>query len=377
MKLWPFAGVAFVATVLALAHWFLFHSWLAFWPDLALGLVSGLRLTLSLLAFSFIVASLLSFRFHNLPVRIFYAISAVWLGFLNFFFWSALLGWLASDVLLLTHAPNALVLRGQIAAALTLLAVLVSLWGFVNARILHVRRHTVPLKNLPDAWQGRTALVLSDVHLGHINGRRFLGRVARLAEKLAPNMILLPGDLFDGGAADTDHVLAPFSALHPPQGFYFSSGNHDEFGDMAEFTRAIRAAGIQVLSNEAVDVDGLRILGVSFHDASSPLHLQATLERLLPAEEDRPPSVLLSHVPNRLPILLQAGVDLVVCGHTHSGQIFPFTWLTRRIFGAYTHGLHPFAALQVCTSSGVGVWGPPMRVGSSSEVVLLRFEKAS
>ena len=374
MKLWPLAGVSFVAALLAFAHWFLFHSWTSFWPGLAPDVAQFLRLALSLLAFSFVAATMLSFRFHNFLVRVFYAVSAVWLGFLNFFFWAAVLGWLAGYALQLAHAP--LALRGQIAAALTLLAVLVSLWGFINARILHIRRHTVRLRNLPQSWQGRTALLLSDVHLGHINGRRFLARVARLATRLQPDVILLPGDLFDGGAADADHVLAPLAALTPPHGIYFSSGNHDEFGNMNQFTRAMRQAGIQVLENEAVNVDGLRILGVPFHDATSPLHLHAALERLLPRQENPPPSILLSHVPNRLPIVAQAGVDLVVCGHTHSGQIFPFTWLTRRVFGIFTDGLHNFGNLQVCTSSGVGAWGPPMRVGSSSEVVLLQLEKA-
>jgi len=78
-------------------------------------------------------------------------------------------------------------------------------------------------------------------------------------------------------------------------------------------------------------------------------------------------------VPNRLPIIEQTGFSLLLSGHTHGGQIFPFTWLTRRAFGKFTYGLQRFGALQVFTSSGVGSWGPPMRVGSHAEMVLLTF----
>jgi predicted MPP superfamily phosphohydrolase len=101
------------------------------------------------------------------------------------------------------------------------------------------------------------------------------------------------------------------------------------------------------------------------------MRLHATLGSL-GLETDRA-SILLSHVPNRLPIVEQAGISLLLCGHTHGGQIFPFNWLTRRVFGKFTYGLQRFGALQVYTSSGAGTWGPPMRVGTHPEIVLLTF----
>ena len=88
----------------------------------------------------------------------------------------------------------------------------------------------------------------------------------------------------------------------------------------------------------------------------------------------KPLRILLNHVPNRLPIVEEAGVSLQLSGHTHGGQLFPFTWLIRRIFGKFTHGLHSFGGLQVLTSYGAGTWGPPMRVGTRPELVLLTFE---
>ena len=134
--------------------------------------------------------------------------------------------------------------------------------------------------------------------------------------------------------------------------------------------RTLRNAGIQVLHNQRVNVDGLDVIGVSYRDAAYPMHLRTFLDGLA---LNGTASILLNHVPNRLPIVEQAGVSLQLSGHTHGGQIVPFTWLTRRAFGKYTYGLQQFGRLQVLTSSGAGTWGPPMRVGSAAEVVLITF----
>jgi predicted MPP superfamily phosphohydrolase len=129
---------------------------------------------------------------------------------------------------------------------------------------------------------------------------------------------------------------------------------------------------MKVLNNQKVTVDGLHIAGVPFGDSTSPIRLRATLEgmHLDPGEA----SILLNHMPSRLPIVERAGVSLQLSGHTHGGQLFPFNLPTRRVFGRFTWGLHKFGNLQVYTSTGAGTWGPPMRVGTHPEIVLLTFE---
>ena len=129
---------------------------------------------------------------------------------------------------------------------------------------------------------------------------------------------------------------------------------------------------MRVLASEKVTVDGLQIAGVSYGLTHSPMQLRTALEAM--RIESGQEGILLNHVPTRLPLAEAAGFTLQLSGHTHRGQIFPFTWLTQRIFGAFTYGLHSFGALQVLTSCGVGTWGPPMRVGSSPEIVAMTFE---
>jgi hypothetical protein len=373
LKAWPLLGIFLIQVVLFLAHWFVYSTWIAFHPGLGHAAVSGLWAATLALAFSFVAAALLSFRFSNFMVTLFYKLAAVWLGFVNYLFLAACLCWPAwYAVRLFGSRVNPAAARPFIAGILFALAAATGVYGLLNALWVRVRRIAVRLPGLPPSWRGRRAVLLSDLHLGHINGFRFCRRMTALAASFNPDIVFLPGDLFDGTTADLDRLIAPFRQLAPPFGVYFSTGNHEEFHDAALYLGAVARAGIRVLANERVTVDGLHIAGIPYGDSTYPIRVRASLEgmRLDRAQA----TILLNHAPIRLPIVEEAGVSLQLSGHTHGGQLFPYTWLTRRIFGRFTSGLHSFGALQVYTSTGCGTWGPPMRVGSAPEIVVIRFE---
>jgi len=373
LKLWPVMGIVLMQILLLLAHWFLLATWLAFWIAPSPLTVLVLRCALTALAFSFMSAALLSFRSASPVVSYLYRFAAIWLGFLNFFFWAACLSWVVWFAMLAALQGGQLsAARPWICGSLSAVAFVAGLWGLLNARWIRVRRVSVVLPGLPEQWRGRTAAILSDLHLGHVNGPAFSRRIVQMVSDLTPDIVFIPGDLFDGGMSDIEGLLAPFRQLQAPQGIYFSSGNHDEFGDMDAYTEAIESAGIRVLDNEAVSADGLHVLGVSFSDSTYPIRIRAMLQELRPRDGEA--SVLLNHVPSRLPIVEEAGIALQLSGHTHAGQMFPFTWFTRRIFGRFTHGLSSYGTLAVYTSTGAGTWGPPMRVGTRPEIVLLSFK---
>jgi len=378
LKAWPVFAILVIQAILFLAHWFVYSTFLAFCPGLAPAAAADLRTAMLVLAFSFVVASVLSFRYSNPVVRAVYWAAAVWLGFLNFFFWGSIvirLAWLAIKFSHLAVNPGGL--RAPLAGAIYAIAALTGVCGLINARITRVRHVPVQIPNLPAFWRGRRAVVMSDLHLGPINGVRFCRRMVAAAERLQPDAVFIPGDLFDGTKGDLDQLVAPFQTLKPPLGVFFSTGNHEEFTSPTHYIEAISRAGIRVLANELVVVEGLRIAGVLYHDSSSPLHMKAALSSMGQAGSESDgfhPAILLNHAPTRLPIVEQAGFSLQLSGHTHGGQFLPFTWITRRVYGRFTRGLHRFGSLQVYTSTGAGTWGPPMRVGAQPEIVLLEFE---
>jgi predicted MPP superfamily phosphohydrolase len=374
LRVWAVSAVGFLQLFLFCSHWFLYHTLIGFWPPflpLTATITWDLRAALLLLSFSFIIASLLGYRYSNVFVSVLYKVAAVWLGLFNFLFWAAWICWISALLLRLVPAGLAVEIRPYIGCVLFTLAILTSLYGLINASFIRESRVTVSLPNSPRSWIGRTALLVTDLHLGNINARGFSRRIAAIARRLDPSVIFLAGDLYDGSKTDPRRVAGPLFELSPPLGLYFCGGNHEDFGDAAEYTATIKQGGIRVLHNERVLVDGLQVIGISYADSTYPVHLRAFLEGLHLA--GGPASILLNHVPHRLPIVEQTGVNLQLSGHTHAGQMFPFTLFTRWIYGRYSYGLQRFGNLQVLTSSGAGTWGPPMRVGTYSEVVLITF----
>ena len=369
MKVWPALGIVLIQAILCLGHWFLFATAVSFWP-LGMEARHVVAVVLTVLSFSFVASTLPSFRWTNALVRLCYTLASCWLGMLNFLVWAACLCWLLALPLRWTDAPGGT--RTWLADVLLTLALIASLYGFVNARRIRERNLAIALPRLPDAWRGRKALLLSDLHLGHVNGAGFARRVAGIAKRLNPEVIFIAGDLYDGSKVDPARLAAPLFEVKPPLGVYFCGGNHEEFGDEAAYEAALRGGGFRVLHNELTNVDGVQVAGVRYADTIYPLRLRGILEKMR-VDRGRT-AILLNHVPNRLPLVEQAGFDLQLSGHTHGGQIFPFTWLTRRVFGKFTCGLHRFGNLQVLTSTGVGTWGPPMRIGTAPEVILITFE---
>jgi uncharacterized protein len=367
---WPVGAIVIMQSILFLGHWLLYATWTSFWHlSPVIAQVAGTSLVI--LSVTFTISSVLSFLYSNGFVAGFYRLAAVWLGFLNFFVLAACASWAADALFHLTMPHASIEVRPWVAAVLFGAAFVVSVSGFVNARVIRQKQITVTLPNLPEAWRGRKAMLISDLHLGNVNGTGFSRQIARLARRLDPAMIFIAGDLYDGTLADAERLARPLFALDPPLGVYFAEGNHEDYGDAPGYCAALRNGGIQVLRGEVVDVEGVKIIGVPYADSTHPMHFAKFLEGLELDPEQ--PSILINHVPNRLPISEKAGVSLQLSGHTHGGQLFPFTWFTQRAFGKFTYGLQRFGKLQVLTSSGVGTWGPPMRVGTAPEVVLIMF----
>lgn len=361
--------VAIVQSVLLLAHWFLYETWTSFWVTADPPGISTWQIALAVMAVSFIAASLLAWRYSNVVVRVLYKISAVWLGMLSFFFLPACACWVVyGGARVLGLRPD----RRMLAAGLFGLALLASLYGIVNAAWTRVKRITVKLPNLPESWRGRVAALVSDTHLGHVRGIRFMRRIVRMLGRLRPDIVFIAGDMYDGTAVDADMLAVPWAELSAPLGTYFVTGNHEEFTDPTKYLNAVRGAGVRVLNNEKVMVDGMQLVGVHFRDSAKDDRLRTVLRR---AGVDRDQaSILLTHTPDRVKIAEEEGVSLQLSGHTHGGQFVPFSWITSRIYGKFVYGLQRLGNLLVYTSYGAGTWGPPLRVGTWPEIVLIRFE---
>ena len=332
------------------------------------------------LAFTFLAASVLARRWHGRLMSAFYAFAVYWFGLVSFLFVGACAFFVATALLYPANIYVPPALLGGIAFGVMFLLHLYATWNSGRAEIVRVAVDGVP--GLPSSWRGRKVAFISDVHLGALRGARFSAKVAAKVRAEAPYALFIGGDLYDGPACDEAAVIAPFAALAKelPGGIWFVTGNYEYFTRDPERTiRTVREAGMHVLRNEAADLDGVRIAGMDEKDTHHPEEFrrafaQAIGEKAAGAEG---PTILMSHipVPANLDHAAEMGVALELSGHTHNGQIFPFQFIVKRTFRGYGYGIkvHP-GGMRVYTSSGVGTWGPPMRLGTRSEVVIIEFQ---
>jgi uncharacterized protein len=361
--------IAVIQTILFFGHLILYETW-TFSPagsDAAGAL--WLKIILGVLSVSFLATSLLAFRYTSPTLRMFYRAAAVWLGLLSFLFLAAVSSWAVYGAARLVGLDANF---HRIVEALFAAAVVTGVYGVFNASWTRITRITVRLANLPEAWRGRKAALISDLHLGHVRNGSFLRRMVAKILKEEPDAIFIAGDLYDGTAIDARRAAAPLSKLTAPHGVYFVAGNHEQFGDDSKYLRAVAAAGVRVLSNEKVEADGLQIIGVPYRHATQDAHFASVLQGI-GVDRERA-SILLTHAPDHPAVAEAAGVSLQLSGHTHEGQFIPWSWMARRIYRQFVYGLSRIGKMQVFTSSGAGTWGPPLRLGSNPEIVMLVFE---
>jgi predicted MPP superfamily phosphohydrolase len=363
--------VALVESVLLLSHLLFYETWIYFWRISDASTLTGTRVVIALLSLSFVTASLLSFRYRNIAVRMFYTIAAVWLAIFNYAVFAAIACWLVYGLSSLLGAQWE---RRDIGATLFGAALLISAYGLANAAWTRVAHVTIKLANLPESWRGRVAALVSDLHLGHVRNGGFMARIVKMLERARADIVFVPGDMYDGSAVDIPKLAEPWTALRPPLGIFFTLGNHEEFSDPTKYLNAVSAAGLRVLNNEKIEVDGMQIVGMHYRDSANPMLFRSILQR---AALDRSrPSILLTHAPDRPAVAEQEGISLQLSGHTHGGQFFPYTRITARMYGQFVHGLSRLNTMQVFTTWGAGTWGPPMRLGTKPEIVLITFQQS-
>ena len=360
--------ISIVQSILFLGHWFLYRTLVRFFGVAAPSKVLTLKAALGLLSVSLVLTSFLAFRYSNPLIRWVYTAAASWLGILYLLILASFLCWTFYGLAKLFHLPMN---REILIEVLIGIAVAASFYGFINAGVIRTTRINVQLPHLPDHWKGKTAVWVSDTHLGQVRNDGFARHIAAKVKNMHPEIVFIGGDLYDGVAVDLDKTIEPFSKVSAPYGTYFITGNHEEFSDNAPYLQAIRRVGIHVLNNKKVDLDGLQIIGVDYRDSRREEQFRTILQRI--GIDPHKPSILLKHAPLNLRVAREQGISLQLSGHTHQGQVFLFRFITSKVYQGYDYGLKWFGDLLVYTSSGAGTWGPPMRIDTKPEIVVITF----
>lgn len=265
-----------------------------------------------------------------------------------------------------------------VGCAVLALSVCVSVYGVVNAATIDRTTNSVSFENGAD--DGMRIALISDLHLGSEIGSAQMCRVVEEVNACEADIVVIAGDVFNAeveDCCDLDETAAELRRIKSRLGVYAVLGNHDPSPEYPPLQAFFESAGIRLLNDETVAFSGFTLVGRA---ESAPIHGDVSegrksLEELLAGADRSKPVIVIDHRPAGVDEAVAFGADLIMCGHTHRGQIFP-----ANLIAAWTHGAgrnygHTVEGnTDVIVTSGVGYWGPPMRTASDAEVVLIQTD---
>jgi predicted MPP superfamily phosphohydrolase len=365
--------LVFLAIALSLVGGMHYYVWarLVRDPHLPPLAARGLTLLIVALGVSMPLALVASRLFHSAALRPAMWLVYVWMGMgflLVAFFGFADAGRLLARPLLGADPARRLFLARSLAAGVGGVVAGLTAAGIKSALgPTQIKELEIKLRGLPRELAGFKLVQISDVHVGPLLRKDWLAHVVERVRGLSPDLVAITGDLVDGSVNELRDQVAPLATLRPPRGVFFVTGNHEYYSGVEDWYAHLPSLGVRPLRNERVEVaPGLELAGIE-DPTGSP-----DLPRALAGRDPAKALVLLAHQPRQFAEAARHEVPLTLSGHTHGGQIWPFSWLVA-LAQPYLAGLHRRGASQLYVSRGTGFWGPPMRIGAPAEITLLKL----
>jgi predicted MPP superfamily phosphohydrolase len=255
------------------------------------------------------------------------------------------------------------------------LSVAMTIYSLINAISFKVSNIAIPIKGLKSNVR---IVQISDAHIGAARGESYLAKIVNKTNELKPDFVVITGDIVDGKSIIKHNMLAPLKDLHSPA--YFVFGNHDAYIGFENIIKIMKENNVTVLQNEALETNGIKLIGLSYMKADDTVYdphqiSNETIKDVLPTLDlgGDHPLVVLHHGPWGIEYLNDHGIDLVLAGHTHAGQMFPFSILTS-IFYPFNKGLVDYRGTYIYISQGAGTFVSRMRFGTKNEINFIALE---
>jgi uncharacterized protein len=367
-----------VLTIYSLVNIYLFYKGYKALPSLQRNRILY-SITFFLLAILFIVAKILESKHSSVITDILNIVGGFWLAFMLYGF----LFFLLSDIILLLlripgiiSGDNILLFRKWSFIVISSASSLLIIGGFINAIIPVTREYNITINKPAGSVKTLRIAAVSDIHLGSIIRKRSLQKMSGLIKDMKPDLVLLLGDILDGeiGPVLRGDLLQYFTWPKCADGLYAITGNHEFIGGANRTIPYIESKGIRVLKDEIVTLEGgIQLIGRIDRDSYRFYRKERLpLGELMKQVDTTRPVILLDHQPFHLDETTKYGIDLELSGHTHNGQMWPLNYVTKMIY-ELSYGYLKKRNTNFIVSSGYGLWGPRVRSGSRSEVLLINI----
>jgi predicted MPP superfamily phosphohydrolase len=336
-----------------------------------------------IIAYGYVLAKMLYRSLPPIMYDIIIGVGAIWFAFLAYFIISLLLidiirllnSWLNFFPTLINN--NYETVKKITGLSVILIVSLIVFLGNLNKRDIKIKELEIDLPKGNSKISELNVVMASDIHLSPIDGEKLLSRIVDKMNSLNPDIILLAGDIVDDKAVilDQRNIGESFKRLKPKYGVYSINGNHEFINEVESSVKYAEQFGIKFLR------DSYELIDSSFYvigrEDSSMIQFtgkqRKSLNEIVKNLDHKYPKILLDHTPFKLEQAEQNGIDLQLSGHTHHGQIWPANIITSMIY-ELSWGYLKKGKTHYYVSSGAGTWGPPVRTGSSSEIVNLKVK---
>ncbi len=352
-------------------HFLLYFSIITFFEISELAIKNGLLALFFVLACSFVLSTVFAHWNDNIITRIYYVFSSVWMGVLASLLAGSFFVWI---IILINKIFHLNISSKYSAIVFFVFFLIVLIFGIFSAFDFRIKNIEVSIKNLPESWEGKTIIQLSDVHLGLVNRLFFARKINELVNSVDHDMVVITGDLFDGQAGDLGYFVSPLNDIKAEHGIYYVTGNHETYYGTEKTYDILSKTKITSLKDELVEIDGLQIIGISFPERYEKKNMKETLESIDNLDIDKP-NILLYHEPVLIESISKTGIDLMLAGHTHRGQMWPFRYITHIMYKGYDYGKYVIGDFTLYVSNGTGTWGPPIRTFNKPEIVAIKLKR--
>lgn len=251
--------------------------------------------------------------------------------------------------------------------------------GFINSLLPRIKKLDIQLEKKVEGLDQLKIVFVSDVHMGTVIGPRRTNRIVNKINALNPDIILLGGDIVDEDLAPVirNNLGDSLRKLAAPMGIFGITGNHEYIGGAEPAVKYLEAHGIKMLRDSSILINNMFYI-IGREDRDKPRFSgreRKGISGLMNGLDKSKPLILLDHQPFELDEKEKAGVDLTLSGHTHHGQLWPLNYITKAIYEV-SWGYKRKGETHVYVSSGIGGWGPPVRIGNRPEIVLINLHFA-